>query len=1559
VVQFLTSLAEERLLTFDRRKRAWTWDLDGIAGKGSTENLLDLMIGRLRRLPDATQEALKLLACLGTQADFSTLAIVHGGSEDGARSTSDVIAANARMHGSFRAAVEAGTIISQEGKYRFLHDRAQEAAYALIPAQSRADLHLRTGRRLASGTAPEKIAERIFDIVNQLNQGLRLISARVERQRVAELNLQAGRKAKASSAYASACHYLAAGMDVLAEGAWEDCYDLTLELYLERAECEILSSKLDLAAALIEELLRKGRSKTDRAEACRLRMLLELKRGDYAPAVRTALECLRMFNLDLPERPTPEQVRAEYDEVRQTLGDRSIASLVDLPLMADPEMRAVMKLFNALGEVAYHSDSRLFQMIACCMVKLTLRHGTTEFSTIAYASLGIVLGPVFRLFRDGEEFGRLAVAVSERHRFIAPKAGAHFLMQMAVLWTRPIGQALICLEAAARSARETGEMVYACYTRQHRLTDLMARGDPLDEVWRESVAALDFVRKYKFGQVVVLSTQEFVEGLRGQARGANHVDGAALEARVLRNGVAVVACFHWILQLQRHFLLGDPDTALAFAAKAKPLLWSARLNIQSVDYCLYHSLALTAVIPAASPERQAELREALTENLHSLERWAASCPETFSHKHTLVAAEAARLEGREFEAMRLYEQTIRSAAANGFIHDEAIAYEIAARFYAAHGFDRIAEVHLLQARSGYVRWGADAKVRQLDQQYPRIQPERLLASSTSMIALPVENLDLATVIKVSQSVSGELVLEKLIDRLMRAAIELAGAQRGLLINPRNDKLLIEAEATIHGGNLTVNLGGGANTARALAQSLTKHVARTQETVILDDALSKNPFSADPYISERRTRSVLCLPLITRGKLIGILYLENNLTPNVFNAGRVTVLKVLASQAAISLENTRLYRGLEEREAKIRRLVDSNILGIFFWNFDGRILDANDAFLRMVQYDREDLTEGRMRWTEMTPPEWRERNNLRIETHRSSGHFPPFEKEYTRKDGSRVPVLMGETTFEEGGDEGVAFVLDLTERKRAEERLRVQHTVAQVLAEAVTIDEAAPRILRAMGECLGWDVGALWRVDLKVEALRCVELWHKASIQVPEFERVSRESTFALGLGLPGRVWSSLQPAYVHDVVSDENFPRGPIAKQEGLHAAFGFPIVLGREALGVIEFFSREIRQPDQELLNLLATIGSQIGQFIERKRAEMALRDSEEGVRRREKELRDILDTIPAMTVTVLPDGTDVFIGKRFVEYSGLSGDKARRSGWKATAHPADVDEHVSKWRSSLVSGEPIEIETRFRRADGEYRWFLARAAPLRDDQGNILNWYEVLTDIEDRKRAEMALRHSEEALRRSEAYLAEAQHLSHTGSVACNETSNVHWSDETFRILGFDRLDGLPSPEAVLQRVHPDDRERFNDVTTRGAREKADYKVEFRIIFPGGTIKYIELAGHPKYSADGEFLEVVGTIIDVTERKRAQDEHERLGQLETDLAHMNRLGMMGELSASLAHEIKQPIAAARNNAGILSPSRVERFDLNEASLRSNRHYGGCSFCCGGSCSIATSPPEPDSKRG
>src|SRR5258706_2347377 len=308
-------------------------------------------------------------------------------------------------------------------------------------------------------------------------------------------------------------------------------------------------------------------------------------------------------------------------------------------------------------------------MISCWMVKLTCRHGTRGYSGIGYAGISVALGPVFHCFGDGEAFARLAVVVAERYGFTAQKAGAHFLMQMAVLWTRPIEDALTCLQAAARSVGETGEMVYACFTRQHRLTDLMARGDPLDQVWLESVEALDFVRKYKFGQLVILSIQGFVQSLRGGVGSSAPLDEAALEARVLRGGVPLVACFHWILQLQRHVLLSNAERALEFAARAKPVLWSARFNLQSMDYCFYHSLAIAAVVPASSPERQAELRRDFIAHMGSFQRWAESCPATFAHKHALISAEWARLEGRDIEAMQLYEQAIRSAADRGFLQD--------------------------------------------------------------------------------------------------------------------------------------------------------------------------------------------------------------------------------------------------------------------------------------------------------------------------------------------------------------------------------------------------------------------------------------------------------------------------------------------------------------------------------------------------------------------------------------------------------------------------------------------------------------------------------------------------------------------------------------------------------------------------------------------------------------------------------------------------------------------------------------------------------------------------
>jgi PAS domain S-box-containing protein len=1042
VIQFLSSLVEEGVLAFDHDVARWCWDLSRIHAKGYTDNLVDLMVERLKRLPPSSQDALKQLACLGNNTDISTLEIVLGVTE-------------AEIHESLRAAVQSGTIVSQGAIYRFLHDRVQEAAYALIPEKLRPALHYRIGHRLLAGRTEAEITERIFDIVNQLNLGALPRSDPDEKARIARLNLQAGLRAKASTAYASACSYFAFGLALLGDDGWAVAYDLTFKLMLERAECELLCANQDLSAELIEDLLLNARSKLDRTEGFRVKIMLQLLHADMALAARTALECLKMFGMTFPEHPTDEDVREEYEDLQRRMGSRPIESLIDLPLMQDPEIRALSSIIFNLCVCSYHVNEKLFNTFACRIVKLSIEYGQSEACALGYGCLAVSLGPDFDRFEDGERLARVAVALSERHGFLAQRTGTQFLLQMALLWTHPIDEVLRCLDAADQAAAQAGEVVFACYSAEHRITNLLARGDPLDLIWPELVKGLTLAQEKRYAMVIdtIGAIQRFISALRADSPGARHIDTD--ETILLRTGLPIVQCYYWTLQLQLRYLMSDPAGALAAAEKAKPVFWSARRHIQAGTFVFYHALTLAAVIRASAPTEQGALRHDLEEGLAALRKLAGTGPHTYAHKHLLVAAEVARLEGNDLDAMRLYERAVRSAAEKGFIHEAALGAELAAEFFCERGLENIAQSYLREARDGYSRWGAHAKVALLDRRHPETAPP-VSQVHLPTIGAPVEHLDLGTVIKVSQAVSREIVFEKLIDTLMRTAIEHAGAERAVLILARGAAQRITAEAMTSGDAVIVHLRDEAVAETVLPESVLHYVARTNESVILDDAVTPNPFSADPYIRQHQVRSILCLPLLNAGKLIGVIYLENNLAPRVFASARITVLKLLASQAAISLDNTRLYRDLAEREAKIRRLVDANIIGIFIWDLDGRILEPNDAFLRIVGYDRHDLATGLMRWTDLSPPEWLDHNvRQELPELKRTGILPPFEKEFFHKDGSRVPVLLGAATFGEKGDQGVAFVLDLTERKRAEAEARAsERRYREVQAELAHANRVA-------------------------------------------------------------------------------------------------------------------------------------------------------------------------------------------------------------------------------------------------------------------------------------------------------------------------------------------------------------------------------------------------------------------------------------------------------------------------------------------------------------------------
>jgi PAS domain S-box-containing protein len=1028
-IQFISALAEEGLLTFDHGEGRWSWDLNRIYAKGYTDNVVDLMVGKLNRLPRETQNALQQLACLGNSAEFATLRMVYQDS-------------NEEMHGQLWEAVRTGLIFRSEDSYRFLHDRVQEAAYSLIPQELRAENHLRIGTLLAGHTPPEQREERIFEIVNQLNRGSHLITLAEERKRLAELNLIAGRRAKISTAYTSALSYLGAARRLLTEESWNENYELIFSIEFDTAECELLTADMVAAENRLSMLVGRAKSKHDVAIVTRLRLTLytTLDRNDRA--VEVCLEYLRRGGTDWSPHPTSDEAQREYDRIWSQVGNRQIEELIDLPLMTNPNVLDVLDVLTEVVAPALFSDENLCSLVICRMVNLSLEYGNSDGSCFAYVWFAIIAGPRFGNYKDGFRFGRLGYDLVEKRGLTRYQARTYMSFGGVVVpWTRHVQAGRNLVRRAFDAANEIGDLTFAAYSRSQLNTNLLAAGDQLAEVQREAEDGLAFAEKLRFGLVIDQITGHLVlvrtlRGLTPKFGSFNNqgFDELRFERRLANNpALARVECWYSIRKLQARFFAGDYASAVDASLRAKRLLWTSPSQFETAEFRFYSALSHAVFSDSAPPDQRQQHFEALTAHHKHLEIWAENCPENFENRAALVGAEIARIEGRDLDAMRLYEQAMRSAHANGFVHNEAVAYEVAARFYAARGFDKIAHAYLRDARYGYLRWGATAKVRQLDDLYPGLTEEQRAISPNITIGMPIEHLDIGTVIKISQAVSGEMDLDKLINTLMLTAIEHAGASRGLLILLRGNEPQIEAEAVTNGETVIVRRREAV--VGAVPESIVQYVARTRENVILDDAEAQNPFSADAYIRERHARSILCLPLIHQGKLIGVLYLENNLTPRVFTSTRITTLKLLASQAAISMENTRLYSDLEEREAKIRRLVEADVVGIVMWNLEGAITGANEAFLHIVQYAREDIASGRVHWTDLTPAEWRDRDERAIADLKASGIFRPFEKEYFRKDGSRVSVLLGGALFEGSGNEGVAFVLDLTEQKRAEAEIK--------------------------------------------------------------------------------------------------------------------------------------------------------------------------------------------------------------------------------------------------------------------------------------------------------------------------------------------------------------------------------------------------------------------------------------------------------------------------------------------------------------------------------------------
>ena len=908
-IQFLSSLEEDGLLRLDPADLAWRCDIASASARGYTDNVVDLMVAKLRRLSPEAQEAAKLAACGGNVIDTATFSALRALSEE-------------KTHRDLGELVCEGLLFRSGDTYRFSHDRVREAAYALIPEDERPRRHLTLGRLLLAHTPAEQLGERVFDIVNQLNRGAALIEEPAERWRLAELDLLAGRRAKAGAAYGAAREVLAAGMAMLSDDAWQARHELTRDLHFERAQCEYVQGDFAEAERCISQAMLHAKSRAEKAAGHHLRIEVRHFRGENEKAVESLLECAALFGLTLERHPTAELVQERYQELRHALRGRSIEGLLDRPPLSDPDLRALLDVLTIGAMAAWVFDTRLNFLTVIECARLSVEHGDAPGSGATYAALGALIGPLFGEYRDGYRFGKLGRDLVEGPEFVASRAETWMVFcSCCAFWGQHVGATLPLLEEALRLARETGRLSIASSCAFFIAAVPLARGEALAVVERRSEQMLDFVRKARDGRIEdnILPLRRLVRRLRGRASSPASAGGRPAEDEGLDERIQgyppLVVCAFYVRSLQERFLFGEYREALSAAAPVKSFPVAFWTLFESCEYSFFLALTLAA-LHAEVPAREQE--EHLRELRGEVERhrvWAEVCPENFLNRFALVSAELARVEGRELDAERFYEDAIRSARENGFVQNEALAYELASNFYRARGYEQIADLYLRDARACYARWGADGKVRQLEQLHPQLVGQRPLAP-TSTFAVQSEQLDLLAVVKASQTISEKVEVEELVGTLLEVALEQGGACKGYLVLERDGRLFIEAEAILeeHGVATRVLPSLAVESSPLLPVSVIQFARLTREPVILADAASQpGKFASDPYLSRQGQRSVLCLPIPRQAGLVGLLYLENTLVAGAFTRDRLTALSILASQAAISLENALLLA--RERAAR--------------------------------------------------------------------------------------------------------------------------------------------------------------------------------------------------------------------------------------------------------------------------------------------------------------------------------------------------------------------------------------------------------------------------------------------------------------------------------------------------------------------------------------------------------------------------------------------------------------------------------------------------------------------
>jgi len=991
--QFLRALHQDRLITFNFEGGYWECDIAQVRSLSLTDDVVKFMAIQLQKLPKQTQEVLKLAACVGNQFDLTTLAIVYEKSQ--VETATD-----------FWKAVQEGLIIpinevykfyQEESEfqipnskfqhynspnlcsYKFLHDRVQQAAYSLIPESQKQATHLKIGQLLLKSTPSEAIEASIFDIVNQLNKGIEIIEEQSQRYELAKLNLIAGKKAKVSTAHKVAMKYFIIGRKLLTEDSWQTHQKLTFQLYRESGECEYLIGNFEETEKLFDIALNGSQDKFDQAEIYGIQMYLKMTQGENIEAgFACGLKGLSIMGMNLPVTAQEQEatIDAEVKELKAKLLAIRPADLFDLPEMTDPVKKVCMSLLADLWAAAYMGgDQNLSCLIPLLMINLSLSYGNAESSGFAYCLYGMSLANQGN-YQTAYEFGKLALKLdrhfhSTQFIFKTNNIFAHTINP----YNQHLKTNLALSQQSFQVCQETGNLVFGVWAVSFYIWAMLIKGDRLLDIYAETEKYLGYVQQVNDANMLYAFTlqRQFILNLQGISKNTdlldNQDDRDIPYIEVWRQKQNFEHGINWycFLKIQLSYLYGCYTDAIQAAEEAKKTLPCNSGFFPIIQYHFYYPLTLAAVYPNATSDEKKQYWEIMQEHQQIQKNWANNCPKNFLHRYLLLSAEMARISGKYMNAIELYDRAIAKAKKNEYLNEEALANELAAKFYLEWGKERIAQEYLINAYYCYARWDAKAKIDDLEQRYPRLLAPILqqtrspltandtiapndyatlhpslsksLTSSSNVSLM----LDITTVIKASQALSSEIELEKLLSKLLSVVIENAGADKCVLLLLKEDKLVVEATAEV-GQQSTVLQSIAIENSTDVPRSLIYSVKRNLQPSVIIDTAMYSTLMADPYIIRQQPKSLLCMPILHQTKLLGILYLENNLTTGAFSSERVEILNLLCTQVAISLENARLYQQAQEtlknlgQTEEFLRLIVDNIPQLVFWK------DRNSVYL---------------------------------------------------------------------------------------------------------------------------------------------------------------------------------------------------------------------------------------------------------------------------------------------------------------------------------------------------------------------------------------------------------------------------------------------------------------------------------------------------------------------------------------------------------------------------------------------------------------------------------------